>query len=98
MNLTFAMITNVRFMFLFSGKMGTLMRIVQNKMGTLMRIVQNKMGTLMRIVSSIGDGGSGAFLRIAPKPSHPYTTFPSSGPSNGSSNSFYILCSHWKTL
>ena len=47
-----------------------------------------------KIISSIGDGGSGAFLQIAPKPSHPYTTFPSNGPSNG----FYILCSHWKTI
>ena len=29
---------------------------------------------LRHVDSSIGDGGSGAFLRIAPEPSHPYTT------------------------
>ena len=38
-------------------------------------------------VSSIGDGGSDAFLRIAPKPSHPYTTFPSTSPSTAPSTS-----------
>ena len=33
------------------------------------------------------------FFEIAPKPSIPYTTFPSNGPSNDPSNVF-IFCAH----
>ena len=64
----------------------------------MIQALTNNDGHNSTIGSSIGDGGFGAFFEIAPKPSHPYTTFPSSGPSNGPSNGFYILCSHWKTI